>query len=68
MTYKEAITEIEAILKSLREEQNSIDTLPCFGTWRLDSCAAVGTCVSMNWCSAVWAFRHLALEPPLYGN
>ena len=27
MTYKEAITEIEAILKSLREEQNSIDTL-----------------------------------------
>ena len=27
MTYKEAITEIEAILKSLREEQNIIDTL-----------------------------------------
>ena len=27
MTYKEAITEIEAILKSLREEQNSVDTL-----------------------------------------
>ena len=27
MSYKEAITEIEAILKSLREEQNSIDTL-----------------------------------------
>ena len=27
MTYKEAITEIEAILKSLREEQNSIDAL-----------------------------------------
>ena len=27
MTYKEAIAEIEAILKSLREEQNSIDTL-----------------------------------------
>lgn len=27
MTYKEAITEIEAILKSLREEQNNIDTL-----------------------------------------
>ena len=27
MTYKEAITEIEAILHSLREEQNSVDTL-----------------------------------------
>ena len=27
MTYKEAIAEIEAILKSLREEQNNIDTL-----------------------------------------
>ena len=27
MTYKEAITEIEAILRSLREEQNSVDTL-----------------------------------------
>ena len=27
MTYKEAITEIEQILKSLREEQNSVDTL-----------------------------------------
>ena len=27
MTYKEAIAEIEKILKSLREEQNSIDTL-----------------------------------------
>ena len=27
MIYKEAITEIEAILKSLREEQNNIDTL-----------------------------------------
>ena len=27
MTYKEAIEEIEKILKSLREEQNSIDTL-----------------------------------------
>ena len=27
MTYKEAIAEIEQILKSLREEQNSIDTL-----------------------------------------
>ncbi len=27
MSYKEAIAEIEAILKSLREEQNSIDTL-----------------------------------------
>ncbi|MBR2352638.1 MAG: exodeoxyribonuclease VII small subunit [Alistipes sp.] len=27
MTYKEAIAEIEQILKSLREEQNNIDTL-----------------------------------------
>ena len=27
MSYKEAITEIEAILKSLREEQNNIGTL-----------------------------------------
>lgn len=27
MSYKEAITEIEAILRSLREEQNSVDTL-----------------------------------------
>ena len=27
MSYKEAIAEIEQILKSLREEQNSIDTL-----------------------------------------
>ena len=27
MTYKEAIEEIEKILRSLREEQNSIDTL-----------------------------------------
>ena len=27
MTYKEAITEIETILRSLREEQNSVDTL-----------------------------------------
>ena len=27
MSYKEAITEIEAILRSLREEQNNIDTL-----------------------------------------
>ena len=27
MTYKEAIAEIEQILKSLREEQNSVDTL-----------------------------------------
>ena len=27
MSYKEAIAEIEHILKSLREEQNSIDTL-----------------------------------------
>lgn len=27
MSYKEAITEIEQILKSLREEQNSVDTL-----------------------------------------
>ena len=27
MSYKEAIGEIEKILKSLREEQNSIDTL-----------------------------------------
>ena len=27
MSYKEAIAEIEAILKSLREEQNNIDTL-----------------------------------------
>ena len=27
MTYKEAITEIDNILRSLREEQNSIDTL-----------------------------------------
>lgn len=27
MSYKEAIEEIEKILKSLREEQNSIDTL-----------------------------------------
>ena len=27
MTYKEAIEEIEKILKSLREEQNNIDTL-----------------------------------------
>lgn len=27
MTYKEAIDEINAILKSLREEQNSVDTL-----------------------------------------
>jgi exodeoxyribonuclease VII small subunit len=27
MSYKEAIAEIEKILKSLREEQNSIDTL-----------------------------------------
>ena len=26
MSYKEAITEIEAILRSLREEQNSVDT------------------------------------------
>lgn len=27
MSYKEAITEIEAILRSLRGEQNNIDTL-----------------------------------------
>ena len=27
MSYKEAITEVEAILRSLREEQNSVDTL-----------------------------------------
>ena len=27
MTYKEAIEEIEKILRSLREEQNNIDTL-----------------------------------------
>ena len=27
MTYKEAITEIETILRSLREEQNNVDTL-----------------------------------------
>ena len=27
LSYKEAITEIEAILRSLREEQNSVDTL-----------------------------------------
>ena len=27
MTYKETIAEIEQIVKSLREEQNSIDTL-----------------------------------------
>lgn len=27
MSYKDAITEIEAILRSLREEQNSVDTL-----------------------------------------
>ena len=27
MSYKEAITEIEAILRSLREEQKSVDTL-----------------------------------------
>ena len=27
MTYKEAIAEIEKILRSLREEQNNIDTL-----------------------------------------
>ena len=27
MTYKEAITEIETILRQLREEQNSVDTL-----------------------------------------
>lgn len=27
MSYKEAIEEIEKILRSLREEQNSIDTL-----------------------------------------
>lgn len=27
LSYKEAITEIETILRSLREEQNSIDTL-----------------------------------------
>ena len=27
MSYKEAISEIEQILKSLREEQNSVDTL-----------------------------------------
>ena len=27
MSYKEAITEIESILRSLREEQNNIDTL-----------------------------------------
>ena len=27
MSYKEAITEIETILRSLREEQNSVDTL-----------------------------------------
>ena len=27
MSYKEAITEIEAILRSLREEQNSVDSL-----------------------------------------
>ena len=27
MSYKEAIAEIEAILRSLREEQNSVDTL-----------------------------------------
>lgn len=27
LTYKEAINEIEAILRSLREEQNSVDTL-----------------------------------------
>ena len=27
LSYKDAITEIEAILRSLREEQNSVDTL-----------------------------------------
>ena len=27
MSYKEAITEIEAILRSLREEQNNVDSL-----------------------------------------
>ena len=27
LSYKEAITEIESILRSLREEQNNIDTL-----------------------------------------
>ncbi len=27
LSYKEALQEIEAILRSLREEQNSIDTL-----------------------------------------
>ena len=27
MTYREAIAEIETILRSLREEQNSVDTL-----------------------------------------
>ena len=27
LSYKEAITEIETILRSLREEQNSVDTL-----------------------------------------
>ena len=27
LSYKEAITEIEAILRSLREEQNSVDSL-----------------------------------------
>ena len=27
MSYKEAMQEIEAILRSLREEQNSVDTL-----------------------------------------
>lgn len=27
LSYKEAMSEIEAILRSLREEQNSIDTL-----------------------------------------
>ena len=27
MSYKEALQEIEAILRSLREEQNSVDTL-----------------------------------------
>ena len=27
LSYKEAITEIETILRSLRKEQNSIDTL-----------------------------------------
>ena len=27
LSYKEALAEIEAILRSLREEQNSVDTL-----------------------------------------